>query len=308
MPLDFRALLAAHQPPIDPATVPVLALRHAPPERGLRKVFPRLAADSPVVFNAYQQAQPTRVANQMLAATYVASFIALPREAALFIGLYERLGQQIMTADEINAIPEVQALLRHGLPPATEPCYWFNLQLRDDFFGQWKGKLQIDWPSPPIVRSRWVNDESFFDVTTIHSESQLDERPKDSYREWDLRYDEPADLPESWWIKLESWRAIYYIFDTSDGGRGYVGSARGQRNLRQRWGNYRDNGHAGNVELMGRTYANFRFSILELVQGNMEDVDLLPREQNWMIRLRTRTRPFGLNLPVLADGQDPAIP
>jgi hypothetical protein len=169
--------------------------------------------------------------------------------------------------------------------------------LRQDFFGQWKGKLTIDWPGGEINRHRFA-DQAAFKIAAIHEESHLSVKPPDSHTEWDLQWRELRGLPKSWKAKLSCWCGIYYIFDVSDG-RGYVGKASGGQNLLGRWMNYADSGDGGNRKLRGRNPVNFRFSILELIPEDMEDGDIERREQNWMLRLRTRTRTHGLNLPEL---------
>jgi hypothetical protein len=113
-----------------------------------------------------------------------------------------------------------------------------------------------------------------------------------------LQWDELKLLPESWKVKLRGWCGIYYILDVSDG-RGYVGKASGAQNLLGRWLDYAVSGDGGNLKLRDRDPRNFRFSILELIPEDMEDGDVEWREQNWMLRLRTRTRAHGLNLPEL---------
>jgi len=62
---------------------------------------------------------------------------------------------------------------------------------------------------------------------------------------------------------------------------------------------YANTGDGGKPKLRGRDPKNLRFSILELVPGDLEDGDVETKEQNWMLRLRTRTRTHGLNLPEL---------
>lgn len=94
MDWDLKDLLAKHQ--IDPRTVPVL--RHTPKGR-LRKVFPWLAADHPVVFNAYRQTQSAEVEKRMKTASYVASFVGHELGHALFIGLYQRHGEDLRNPD-----------------------------------------------------------------------------------------------------------------------------------------------------------------------------------------------------------------
>jgi hypothetical protein len=293
MDLNFKDLLNKHQ--IDPRVV--LVLRHTPTVPRLRKVFLSLAARRPAVFNAYQQTQREDVENEMKNATYVASFIGHAPGSALFIGLYQRHGQELRTADQIRSEPSVQELESYGCSAETRSRLWFDLRLREDFCRDWMGRLTIQWPGKEINWHR-VADRAVFRVTAIHAESLLSKEPPDSYREWDLQWDDLKLLPESWKTKLRGWCGIYYIFDVWDG-RGYVGKASGAQNLLGRWLNYADSGDGGNLKLRGRNPLNFRFSILELVPGDMEDGDVGKREQNWMLRLRTRTRAHGLNLPEL---------
>jgi len=292
MDWDFKDLLTKHN--IDAKTV--LVLRHTPPER-LRKVFPWLASQRPAAYNAYQQTQGAIVERRMINSTYVASFIGHAPKTALFAGLYERHGQDVKPPDQIRSQPAVQELESYGLGGETQSRLWFDLRLREDFFGQWRGKLVIQWPGSEINWHRIAN-EADFKILAIHEKSVLTEEPPDSYREWDLRWDQLKLLPESWQEKLRGWCGIYYIFDASDG-KGYVGKASGADNLLGRWQNYADCGDGGNVKLRGRDSTNFRFSILELVPEDLGDGDIERREQNWMVRLRTRTVTHGLNLPEL---------
>jgi hypothetical protein len=293
MDLDFKDLLLKHQ--IDPKTV--LVLRHTPIPPRLRKVLARLAAEAPVTFNAYQQTQGKDVEKEMKNATYVASFIGHAPGSALFIGLYQRHGHELRTPEQIRLEPSIQELEGYGCPPETQSRLWFDLRLREDFCRDWKGKLTIQWPGQGINWHR-IADRAVFTITAIHAESLLSEEPPDSYRKWDLQWDAIRLLPESWKTQLRGWCGVYYIFDTSDG-KGYVGKASGPQNLLGRWLDYANRGDGGNLKLRGRDPANFRFSILELVPGDMEDGDVEQREQNWMVRLRTRTRTHGLNLPEL---------
>jgi len=293
MDWDFKDLLVKHQ--IDPRAV--LVLRHTPTAPLLRKVLLRLAADRPAVFNAYQQTQREDVEKEMKNATCVASFVGHAPGSALFIGLYQRHGQELRTLDQIRSEPAVQELESYGHGAETRARLWFDLRLREDFRGDWKGKLTIHWPGKEINWHR-IADRAVFKITAIHGESLLSREPPASYREWDLQWVELKLLPESWKAKLGGWCGIYYIFDISDG-KGYVGKASGVQNLLGRWLHYADSCDGGNLKLRGRNPLNFRFSILELIPGDMEDGDVEQREQNWMLRLRTRTRTHGLNLPEL---------
>jgi hypothetical protein len=100
-------------------------------------------------------------------------------------------------------------------------------------------------------------------------------------------------LPTRWKSRLSEWRAIYYIFDASDG-KGYVGSAYGDTNLLGRWLGYAAKGHGGNVLLRQRDPKQFQFSILQRVSPDMDAADVIRLEATWKERLHTR-HPVGLN-------------
>ena len=113
---------------------------------------------------------------------------------------------------------------------------------------------------------------------------------------WDelvLKWDELRILPKHWQAVLSQWRGIYYIFDTSDG-KGYVGSAYGDKNLLGRWLNYSASGHGGNALLRKCDPQHFQFSILERVSPDMDANDVIQREVSWKHRLHTHS-PLGLN-------------
>ena len=104
-----------------------------------------------------------------------------------------------------------------------------------------------------------------------------------------------------WLDALRNQKAVYLITDTSNG-KMYVGSATAQYGmLIQRWTNYIDNGHGGNVELKhivdtkGFDYikANFQYSVLENYNARMDDNYILSPEKWWKDTLCTRQ--FGYN-------------
>ena len=107
-----------------------------------------------------------------------------------------------------------------------------------------------------------------------------------------LTWGELDNLPRSWVHRLCQWRGIYFILDGADG-KGYVGSAYGEKNLYGRWKNYAEKGDGGNKLLRDRAPDKFRFSILELVSPTETQDEVCRREKNWKDRLHTRE--FGLN-------------
>ena len=280
---------------IDPQHV--LVLRHRPLEPGLNRVLPWLAAESPDVFNAYQQTQTKRVEQAMKRAEYVAAFIGHEPGKALFVGLYSVKGRKPITPKEYWQISENVELKSFGHEGFTEESsrssiLWFDLVLTD-FCAHWKGKLIVRWP--PLDRNwyRWAHKpNNEMPVHAILEESALDA----AMPEWDaidLTWDELCVVPKQWKSRLSEWRGIYYIFDTSDG-KGYVGSAYGESNLLGRWSGYAASGHGGNRMLRQRDPRNFRFTILQRVSPDMEAHDVIRLESSWKQRLHTR-KPYGLN-------------
>lgn len=288
---------------IEPAEV--LALRHTPrvPEDGsLRKILPRLAADYPDIFNAYQSTQPARVEAKMKDAKYVASFIGLEKrkgtaeQTAVFVGLYKVGARRPLTHQEFWNVPAYQQLKEYGMRGFVEDdrpsVLWFDLTITE-FYNQWKGKLIVEWPRPPIKWWRVVGNAKF-PIHAVLEDSILHQAIPD-WRDCIWPWAELHTLPNEWRNALRQWRGVYYIFDQSDG-KAYVGAAYGDDNILGRWEQYAASGHGGNVRLRDETRAasNFVFSILERVSPDMKPDDITDLEKNWKERLHTRV-PFGLN-------------
>lgn len=290
--MKFNDLLAA----AGIETSHVLMMRHSPTEPALRRVLPMLAADRPDLYNGYQCSQGKKYERAMIRLAgdgYIASFVAHGPRRALFVGLYKIAGAAAVTFEEYWSIPEnveLKALGMKSEPWEHETAQWFDLVLLD-FRASWKGKLVVEWPKPEILWCRPANDQAF-EILAVHEESRLGAAVK-PWREIDLSWAELAVLPASYRARLAEWRAIYLIFDTSDG-KCYVGSAYGKDNLLGRWLNYSASGHGGNKLLRARSPENFQFTILERVSPDMEAEDVVRLEATWKDRLHTRA-PFGLN-------------
>ncbi len=108
-----------------------------------------------------------------------------------------------------------------------------------------------------------------------------------------------SDNIHSWKAALSKVKGVYLIVDTHTG-KQYVGSAYGDDCIWQRWVEYANNGHGGNVELKellarnGENYKfNFKYSILEICNANLGNDYVIGRETYWKEVLLTRI--FGLN-------------
>jgi hypothetical protein len=67
--MNLKDLLPSKRIDVDQQRV--LALRHTPKEPRLKRALPRLAAEEPEVFNAYQSTQGSTVERDMKRAKYV---------------------------------------------------------------------------------------------------------------------------------------------------------------------------------------------------------------------------------------------
>ncbi len=107
----------------------------------------------------------------------------------------------------------------------------------------------------------------------------------------------------AWINSLRNQKAVYLITDTSNG-KMYVGSATAQCGmLLQRWTNYINNGHGGNVQLKnivdtkGFDYVktNFQYSVLENYNARIDDKYILWREKWWKDTLCTKKYGYNKN-------------
>lgn len=108
---------------------------------------------------------------------------------------------------------------------------------------------------------------------------------------------------KDWRAALENQKAVYLITDTNNG-KLYVGSATSDYGmLLQRWSNYVENGHGGNVELKalvdekGFEYVQkyFQYSILENYNAKVDDHVILERESWWKETLQSRKHGYNSN-------------
>ena len=105
----------------------------------------------------------------------------------------------------------------------------------------------------------------------------------------------------SWKGALSNVAGVYVIADRATG-KLYIGSAKGDEGIWNRWCAYSATGHGGNRELRqllrdkGPDYAakNFQFGILEIVGTDASDGDVRERESRWKELLLTR-HPHGYN-------------
>lgn len=292
--MDLNDLLAKEG--IDPGCV--IVMRHRPHERELARVLPWLAAERPETFNAYQQYQGKQLENvmkQLEGSGHIASFIGHGPGRALFVGLYEIGHSKPLTREEFWATPANKEMKAFGMAGFNDDdprhvILRFELSLTE-FYADWKGKMAVKWPPPE--RSWWRRSHRNVMPLLYVLEDSAFVAGMPRWDELNLTWAELALMPERWKAAMSQWRAIYFIFDETDG-KGYVGSAYGAENLLSRWLNYASTGHGGNKFLKPRDPQNFQFTILQRVAPDMASDDVIRLEASWKERLHTRA-PFGLN-------------
>jgi len=248
------------------------------------------AAENQEVYNAYQQCQSPRVERQMKQAHHVASFIGHEPGHALFVGIYANRAAKKVSQSWRSRNRGFRTLMGLGLRNDPPDCLWFDLKLTE-ILSHWQGKMVIKWPGKEVSYSRWVHQNSRFDVHVIHEEQILVMDIPD-WRFLVISWDELDRIPKSWKAALREWCGIYYIFD-SVSKKGYVGAAYGKENLLGRWLAYARTGHGGNRQLRKLKPHGLKFSILERLSPDTAASEVIACENGWKERLHTRES--GLN-------------
>lgn len=290
-PITLNGLLGASG--IAPAEVVVF--RHRPYEPALNRIFERIVAERPDLFECYQGTHGPRVESALSRAKYAASFIRYRPGTALFVGLYEVAGGRLISVEECVARPRHVELMALGMSgfKATDnrdTVLEFDLR-RTDWHREWSERLIIRWPGLERSWYRWA-DRNAFEVLAIAEESVL-APPVPAWDALVVDWKELALLPAAWRAALSQWRGIYLVIDQSDG-KQYVGSAYGSENILQRWSGYSRTGHGGNKLLRARDPERFRFSILQRVSPDLDEASVIAIEGSWKDRLNSRA-PAGLN-------------
>ena len=155
----------------------------------------------------------------------------------------------------------------------------FYILEHDDRLKEFEKRLVIDWGKG--FRT-WKQNAANNDKKII----SLSSEPFIGYDKVFLSYDELADR-----INDESWKtalsAVYGVYLISSPYGLYVGSATGDQGIYQRWQDYIDSYHGGDVMLIKllekhpNAYKEFRFSILKVLPKTKMRDDVVREEENF---------------------------
>ncbi len=280
---------------IDPTDVAIVL--HSPKEPALKRVMPWLVVNEPDIFAAYQNNHPGNEEATLMRRKYLASFLLGPDGDFIFCGIFEIGTGARWTAADFEASGPFGALTTYA--GHKRLADWGDIARLDgrrvfdltptDRLQDLIGRLTIQNPKTRAYVRLAENFDP--DITSIARENLLVTGPP-SWTDFIVTGVQMRVLPQSWAVRLREWRGIYLIVDEVDGAR-YVGSAYGEQNLFGRWIQHVAQDFGVTVGLAGRDPANFRFSILQRLNPDMEPREVVSIENSWKIRLHTHD--FGLN-------------
>ena len=263
----------------------------------LRKLLPRMVADHPDLFLAYQSVHNDRASATIRNREFVAPFVPIDDRRLVFSGLFRVVSQTLKTTREIYADPRFARLDEEFGATDVAP-----LKSISDREHQWSFELKPMVQLSELIgrltigssgHRAYVRLAQNLDAEVLAiSERSLLTAPVPNWRDLCIGKAELVNLPGEWKLVIGQWRGIYLIVDEGDGAR-YVGSAYGAENLWGRWQAHVARDAGVTKELVKRDPKNFRFSILERVGPDMTADEVIAVENSWKQRLHTRE--FGLN-------------
>ncbi len=275
MPVMFNTIL--QQEGIDPATVRLL--RHQDTRSTTLRSPYELWRDSLNSFDAYQSVQSIHNRSKFGVPLW-ASFVADPRGATLFVGLYSAKYVGLSEKD----LPRPHSL---GVDKAGNfDLYELQLQAA---LGDLIGKLYVDWGAGTRA---WVQRAKERNKPVLEIRTAFREDAFPGFSKFVQRLSEVPALPKSWIDALSKTRGVY-LLSCPKTREQYVGSATGEDGFWGRWQSYVQTGHGGNMGLRSRDPSDYRVSILETAGSQMSSDDIIRLEQLWKAKLQSRE--MGLN-------------
>jgi hypothetical protein len=167
---------------------------------------------------------------------------------------------------------------------------WYDLE-EVPGFGDLRGRLRAVWRAPLA----WVQskDAEIFEILppgrVKHFSGYQDVLL--SWKELKAICSHPASHPD--WVSALKFTAAIYRITGLLCGKIYIGSAYGKAGLWNRWCDYANTGHGGNVKLKPLDPTNFQCSIVRTLSGVMSAADVIRIEHVEM--LKHGSRAVGLN-------------
>lgn len=264
--ITFNDILTLRR--LNPAEVKIL--RHG--QVGDPKVYDTWRSDRPV-FERYQALQGSSVIPEH---GFVASFVVSRAAKTTFAGMYRNVGWTPTPLGEVDPLSGSVHTDGRGRTYDLAPIPGWE---------GYEGRLVIEWPGGRNWHRR--ADSMLWPVLEIADQHD----PWPGWRAFHCEADELATLPHEWRSMLSHTKGVYLLIDLDDGGKQYVGSAKGTDSLLGRLLGYAKGGTNGNRGLTrGHRYL---VSVLEPVAMLTPDQTIEAVEGQWKDRLGTRE--YGLN-------------
>lgn len=266
---------------IDPTAQPVTLMRHKDSSYPLYKYI------GTKELTLYQARQKLRHEPGGL----IVGFYGHKTDHGLLLGIWHVT--QVMTAQDAYR----QGLLEESIESFSESSHGFYHELQETgLLSDLRLKLEIRWGGRPNSWRRVLTQDNNYPICIRREPIIPFERASSaSLVMAELRI---ALQDIAWQQGLGAVAGVYLITDERSG-RHYVGSASGGGGVWQRWSDYANTGHGGNIELIkllqefpGRE-SDFRFTLLESMPISTHRANVIARETFWKIALGSRT--FGLN-------------
>jgi hypothetical protein len=270
MPMTFNTLLKGF------TLSDVRLLRHKDSRSAKGRTPYELWRDQRPLFEKYQSTQGTKN-EAKLNAPYWASFLGTPADETLFAGLYGVSNKRLLDHDE--PMPHADGI------DLAQSCHIYDTVLQEPL-RELIGRLVIDWG--PGDRS-WVQRADNQDKVILELRTAFKEPEFPGFLQFIKPLSEIGRLPPTWAAALKAGRGVYLLTCPRTKEQ-YVGAAYGDGGFWNRFCEYLETGHGGNVVLKSREPSDYQVSILE-VAGSEQD--LFAMEAMWKRRLLTRE--MGLN-------------
>ena len=214
---------------------------------------------------------------------YLISFTGLDSTKSLFLGIFK-----------------VEDVEKKWCENSKKEEFYYTLtevKLYDDLID----RLVIDWGKSTISWVQWYHKQEK-EVLEILPKGYIGYFP--GITNFFLDFDElnklisNPDANRDWRINLSSINGIYMILDKKEG-KQYIGSAYGDGGIWQRWTDYANNIHGGNILLKDLCESdenykeNFQYTILQSLPSNINKKEVIRIEN--LFKQKFGTRAFGLN-------------
>lgn len=235
--------------------------------------------DSKPQFDRYQSTQST--ANRgKLKAQYWASFVVTPSDETMFVGLYRAKNRGLLEED--TPMPHMEGIDKAG------SCDVYGLNL-EDRLRDLIGRLIVDCGSGGRA---WIQRSDHKDKAIIEIRKEFKEPDFPGFMNFIGSLSQLERLPKGWITALSCTKGIYLLTCPKTKEQ-YVGSATGSQGFFQRWQEYAQTGHGGDVALKLRAPSDYQISILEVAGTAATEEDIREMEKRWKLKLQSRD--MGLN-------------